>query len=111
MASYLAQRACVHLVSAVSYPGLVFISGPTYLVSLIQLQLKLPQVTKAIAQCKKITTHFHHSRKSSYIFKQNQKSLDKVHALIQEVTTQWNLSYYMVSRILEQTTTTLHYTI
>ena len=38
--------------------------------------LKLPQVTKAIARCKRITTHFHHSSKSSYVHKQKKKVLD-----------------------------------
>ena len=64
---------------------------------------KLTQVAKAIACCKRIATHFHHSSKSSYILKDKQKSLKlKEHCLIQEVSTRWNSSYYMVCRILEQ---------
>ena len=65
--------------------------------------LKLPQVTRTIARCKRIATHFHHSSKSTYILKEKQKSLGfKDHSIIQDVATRWNSSYYMISRIMEQ---------
>ena len=58
---------------------------------------------KAIARCKRIATHFHHSSKSSYILKEKQRSLGhKECAVIQEVSTCWNSSYYMVECILQQ---------
>lgn len=63
----------------------------------------MPQIARAIARCKRIATHFHHSCKSSYILKEKQKSLGyKEHVLIQEVATRWNSLYYMATRILEQ---------
>jgi hypothetical protein len=69
----------------------------------VEKVLKLPQVAKAIARCKRIATHFHHSSKSSYILKQKQKSLGfKEHSILQDVATRWNSSYYMASRIMEQ---------
>ncbi|XP_011410051.1 PREDICTED: zinc finger BED domain-containing protein 1-like [Amphimedon queenslandica] len=69
----------------------------------VQKVLKLPQVAKAVARCKKIATHFHHSSKSSYILKEKQRSLKcKEHSIVQDVATCWNSLYYMVSRIIEQ---------
>ncbi len=69
----------------------------------VEKVLKLPQVVKAIARCKRIATHFHHSSKSSYILKQKQNSLGhKELCIIQEVPTRWNSSYYMVQGILQQ---------
>lgn len=69
----------------------------------IEKVIKLPQVVKALARCKRIATHFHHSSKSSYILKNKQKSLGhKEHTVIQDVATRWNSSYYMASHILEQ---------
>ncbi len=60
----------------------------------VEKVLKLPQIIKAIARCKKIATHFHHSCKSSYILKEKQKSLGhKELVVIQEVSTRWNSSY------------------
>ncbi len=69
----------------------------------VERVLKLPQIIKAIARCKKIAKHFHHSCKSSYILKEKQKSLGhKELVVIQEVSTRWNSSYYMVERVLLQ---------
>lgn len=61
----------------------------------VEKVLKLPQVAKAIAQCKRIATHFHHSSKSTYILKQKQNNLGiKEHLILQDVATRWNSSYY-----------------
>ena len=69
----------------------------------VEKLLKLPQVMKAIARCKRIATHFQNSSKSSYILKEKQKSLGhKECVVIEEVSTCWNSSYYMVERILRQ---------
>ena len=69
----------------------------------VEKVLKLPQVVKGIARCKRIATHFHHSSKSSYILKQKQTSLGhKDLCIIQAVPTRWNSSYDMVQHILQQ---------
>ena len=69
----------------------------------VEKVLKLPEIVKAIARCKRIVTHFNHSCKASYLLKEKQKNLgNKQHCLIQDVVTRWNSAYYMVERIIEQ---------
>lgn len=69
----------------------------------VERVLKLPVVVKAVARCKRIVTHFHHSSKSTYLLKENQTSLcHKTHSLVQDVATRWNSTYYMITRIIEQ---------
>lgn len=69
----------------------------------VEKVLKLPQVAKAVARCKRIATHFHHSSKYSYLLKEKQSSLGHTaHTLVQCVSTRWNSAYYMMNRILEQ---------
>lgn len=60
-----------------------------------------PEVSKA--RCKRIASHFHHSFKSTYLLKQKQADLHiPQHCMVQEVSTRWNSSYYMVNRVVEQ---------
>ena len=60
----------------------------------------LPSIQKALAWCKQLVGHFHHSSKSSYLLKQKQEALHtKQHMLLKG---RWNSSYYMVKQILEQ---------
>ena len=69
----------------------------------VEKVVKLARVMKAIARCKRIATHFHHLSKSSYILKEKPKSLGfKEHTILEDVSTLWNSSYYMISHILEQ---------
>ena len=69
----------------------------------VEKVLKLPQVAKAISRCKRIVTHFHHSSKVILHSQRETKSLGhKESSLIQEASTRWNSSYYMVQRILHQ---------
>ena len=69
----------------------------------VEKVLKLPVVVKAVAQYRRIVTHFHHSSKSYYQLKEKQICLGhKRHCLIQDVATRWNLAYYMINCIMEQ---------
>jgi hypothetical protein len=63
----------------------------------------ISDVSKALARCRRLVSHFNHSSKSSYLLKQKQESLSHpTHSLIQDVSTRWNSAYYMVSRVIEQ---------
>ena len=65
--------------------------------------LHQPDVSKALAWCRHLVSHFNQSSKSSYILKEKQADLKyKELALIQSVATRWNSSYYMVERIISQ---------
>ena len=69
----------------------------------VQVAMKLPAVSRAIAHCKRLINHFHHSVQSTQILRSKQKSLKHPqHSLIQEVSTRWNSSYYMMERIIKQ---------
>ena len=69
----------------------------------IEKAMKLPQVAKALARCRRLVGHFNHSAKSSYLLKKKQDDLHHVkHSLIQDVVTRWNSAYYMVERVIEQ---------
>jgi len=64
--------------------------------------MELTPVAKALGRGQNLVSHFHHSTKSSYVLKQKQIDLhiDEL-SLIQDVTTCWNSSYYMVERIIK----------
>ena len=63
----------------------------------------ISDVSKALARCRRLVSHFNHSSKSSYLLKQKQEILSHPsHSLIQDVSTRWNSAYYMVSRVIEQ---------
>ena len=65
--------------------------------------MKLSAVSRAIARCKRLINHFQHSVQSTLILRSKQKSLKHPqHSLIQEVSTRWNSSYYMMERIIMQ---------
>ena len=65
--------------------------------------INLPRVSKAVARCKQLVSHFNHSSKSSYLLKQKQYDLKhKQHHLIQSVATRWNSSFCMMERVIEQ---------
>lgn len=62
-----------------------------------------PEITKVLARCRRLVSHFNHSSKSSYLLQEKQRNLHhKQHNLVQDVTTRWNSAYYMVQRVLEQ---------
>ena len=63
----------------------------------------VPDVSKALARCRNLVSHFNRSAKSTSLFKKKQVDLKhKSLCLIQEVATRWNSSYYMAERILSQ---------
>ena len=69
----------------------------------VEQALKISEVAKMIAKCKRLVTHFNHSSKSYYLLHQKQIALNhKQLSLIQDVVTRWNSVYYMVDRILHQ---------
>ena len=69
----------------------------------VKKSMEIPQVSRVLACARRVVTHFHHSSKSTYILKQKQTDLhvDQL-SLVQDVTTQWNSLYYMLSRLLQQ---------
>lgn len=62
----------------------------------VDIVLKLPEVSRALARCRQLVGHFNRSAKSSYLLKQKQADLHhKTLALVQDVSTRWNSAYYM----------------
>ena len=69
----------------------------------VEKACSIAEVCKVIARCRRLVTHFHHSSKDTYILKQKQTDLHiKEQNLIQDVTTRWNSSYYMIARVVAQ---------
>lgn len=65
--------------------------------------MKLPDVNRALGRCRRLVSHFNHSVKSTYKLREKQVHLHHNQlALVLEVVTRWNSSYYMVQRILQQ---------
>ena len=65
--------------------------------------VKIPEISRAIGRCKRLVTHFNHSSKSTYLLNQKQINLNlPQHSLIQDVSTRWNSTYYMVEQVVEQ---------
>ena len=63
----------------------------------------VPAVSRALAWCRNLVSHFNRSAKSTNLFKKKQADLKhKSLCLIQQVATRWNSSYYMAERILSQ---------
>lgn len=63
----------------------------------------LPDISRALARCRCLVSHFNHSPKAAYMFKKKQEDLQhSTQNLIPDVQTRWNSSYYMVQRIIEQ---------
>ena len=64
---------------------------------------KIDEVQELIDQVKNVVSFFHRSTKASEKLRQIQTSfLLPEHKLIQQVSTRWNSSYYMLDRYLEQ---------
>ena len=60
-------------------------------------------VTDIIATCRRIVGHFKHSSSATSRLHDYQKQLGIAnHQLIQDVSTRWNSTYYMMERMLEQ---------
>ena len=62
-----------------------------------------PAVRQLLATARALVGHYHRSNSSFQIFKKIQSQLNLPdHVLIQDVTTRWNSSYYMLERLVEQ---------
>ncbi|XP_063749861.1 E3 SUMO-protein ligase ZBED1-like [Eleginops maclovinus] len=64
---------------------------------------KDPQINRTLGAARSLVEHFKKSELASTKLKTKQKSMGVVeNKLTQDVSTRWNSSYYMVSRLLEQ---------
>ena len=69
----------------------------------VEKAMAVPGVSRALARCRQLTSHFHRSTNASYVLKRKQADLHSVqHNLLHDVVTRWNSSYYMVKRVVEQ---------
>ena len=69
----------------------------------VEKAMAVPGVSRALARCRQLTSHFHRSTNASYVLKRKQADLHSVqHNLLHDVVTRWNWSYYMVKRVVEQ---------
>jgi len=93
-----------NIVRAIALTGWMRLSCFSHTLQLsVEKAMALPEVSKALARCRKLVSHFNHSSKSSYLLKKKQQDLNhKENHLIQEVPTRWNSAFYMVQRVLEQ---------
>ena len=65
--------------------------------------LGISQISRATAVCRKLVGHFKHSAIALTALKQKQEQLNlEKHHLIQDVSTRWNSTYFMLDRLLEQ---------
>lgn len=65
--------------------------------------MKHPQISKTLAAARCLVEHFKRSELASSKLKTKQKQMGtKEHTLIQDVSTRWNSTYYMVTRLVEQ---------
>ena len=69
----------------------------------VEKACSIPEISRVIARCRCLVSHFNHSSKAAYVLKQKQVDLHhQQQSLIQDIATRWNSSYYMISRIIEQ---------
>jgi len=69
----------------------------------VEQALRFPDIAKITAWCKRILVHVNQSAKSYALLRQKQKALGNEQlAVVNDVVTRWNSSYYMVARVLEQ---------
>ena len=62
-----------------------------------------PTTDKAIAVARKLVGHFKHSVVATTALKEKQVQLNiKQHHLIQDVSTRWNSTFFMIDRLVEQ---------
>lgn len=94
-----------NIVKAVSNAGLASVRCFIHTLQLIIADcLKAqPDVNQMITTGKRIVTHFNHSGIAQEKLKLFQKELDlPEHELVQDVSTRWNSTYYMLARLMEQ---------
>ena len=92
----------IRAISDLEWPSITCFSH-TLQLAVIEGTTSTSEICKALGRCRKLAGHFHHSPKSTDLLKQKQSDLHvPPHRLIQEVSTRWNSSFYMVERIVEQ---------
>lgn len=65
--------------------------------------LKQTQISNALGAARALVEHFKKSEMATSALKVNQKQMGTPdHRLIQDITTRWNSTYYMITRLLEQ---------
>ena len=65
--------------------------------------LGISQIVRATAVCRKLVGPFKHSTIAMTALKEKQEQLNlEKHHLIQDVSTRWNSTYFMIERLLEQ---------
>lgn len=65
----------------------------------VEQAVSLPEVSKALACCQHLVTHFNHSSKSTYLLKRKQEDLHHPqHSLIQDVATRRNSAFYVLEQ-------------
>ena len=65
----------------------------------------MPAISEILRRCRKIVGHFKHSVIAQNALEESQTTLNlPQHKLVQDVMTQWNSSYNMLERIIEQET-------
>ncbi|CAG5054202.1 unnamed protein product [Parnassius apollo] len=65
--------------------------------------LKIDYVAQILQKSRHIVTHFNHSAPAQQKLSAIQKELNlPLHLLVQDISTRWNSSYYMMFRLLEQ---------
>jgi hypothetical protein len=94
-----------NIVNAVSFSDNISIRCSAHTLQLaIQDAFEEQEIINGIlAKCRSIVTHFKHSSQSYAKLSNIQKLHNfKQHKLIQEVSTRWNSTYYMIERLYEQ---------
>ena len=65
--------------------------------------LEIPVLSRAIAAGRRLTTHFRKSEPALRALRIRQQDMRmEPHQLIQDVSTRWNSTYYMIERLIEQ---------
>lgn len=69
----------------------------------VHAALSVRSVVNAVSHCRKIVTHFNHSRldREELTLKQKQLELSQ-HSQIKDVDTRWNSTFNMITRMCEQ---------
>lgn len=84
--------------------GCKHLAGKTWVdVCPLRRPLKHPQISKALGAARCLVEHFKRSKLASSKLKTKQKQMGTPeHKLVQDFSTRWNSTYYMMTRLLEQ---------
>lgn len=65
--------------------------------------LEVPAISRVIGVGRRLTTHFQKSKPALRALRIRQQDMRmEPHQLVQDVSTRWNSTYYMVERLIEQ---------